>query len=125
MLFIPWNQSVGPETPLPNVAVLNHSFPSWEWSGSGPVASPLVWLTSRGDRNVQRTLPLATLKAIVVSNAVVAKAVPLTMIIDIPTPTPLNPLTSELSEVGAVGIGKIQAKPKYWTLELLIWVWGL
>jgi len=47
------------------------------------------------------------------------------MITDMPTPTPEKPLTNELREVGAVGIGKIQAKPKYWTLELLIWFCGL
>src|ERR1700733_2668444 len=122
---MPWNHSVGPLTPAPNVAVVNHSLPSWEWSGSGPVASPAVWLTPRGDRNVHKTSPLATLKAMVVSNCVVAKAVPLTMSIAMPMPVPAKPLTSELSEVGAVGIGKIQAKPRYWTLELLIWFWGL
>jgi len=40
-------------------------------------------------------------------------------------PTPEKPVTSELREVGAVGTGKIQASPRYWTLELLIWFWGL
>src|ERR1700687_5040319 len=122
---MPWNHRVGPETPLPKVAVENHSFPSWEWSGSGPVACPAVWLTPSGDRKVHRTLPLATLKAMVVSNCVVAKAVPLTMSTVMPTPTPAKPLTSVLSEVGAVGTEKIQAKPRYWTLELLIWFCGL
>jgi len=67
---------------------------------------------------------LATLKAIVSSNPVVAKAVPLTMSIAMPIPPPPKP-DSEFREVGLLGNGNIQLKPKYWTLELLIWFCGL
>src|SRR5271155_665319 len=102
-LFSPWNHSVGPYTPAPKVAVENHSLPSWSCSGTGPVASPEVWLTTSGDRNVQRTSPLATLNAIVSSNCVVAKAVPLTIMIAIPMSPPK--LDRDDREVGTVGRG--------------------
>jgi len=66
-------------------------------------------------------LPLAMLKAIVSSNCVVAKAVPLTTIIAMPMlPPKKKPPSSGVSEVGTSGNGNIQLKPRYWTLELLI-----
>src|SRR5271170_5438682 len=105
MLFCPWNHSVGPETPAPNVAVENHSLPSWEWLEIGPVDSPCVWLGASGVWNVQSTSPLATLKAIVSSKVVVAKAVPLTMIIAMPTPgPPYGPIIVD-TDVGTSGNG--------------------
>ena len=49
------------------------------------------------------------------------------MSIDICTPAPpfSAPAARLVSDVGTLGSGNIQLRPRYWTLELLIWFWGL